>query len=44
MVAAARSVGWGSNKAVILLYLVTWPGALTYGVKTQDLRHYDSDQ
>jgi len=44
MVALERLVGWGSNKAVTLLYLVTWSGTLTYGVKTQDLRHYDSHQ
>ena len=44
MVALERLVGWGSNKALTLLYLVTWSGTLTYGVKTQDLRHYDSHQ
>ena len=39
MVASARSVSWGSNDAVSLLYLVTWPSAGTYRVKTQDLKH-----
>jgi len=34
MVASARSVGWGSNKAVTLLYLVPWPSSLTYKVKS----------
>ena len=34
MVALARSVGWGSNKALTLLYLVTWPSTPTYRVKT----------
>jgi hypothetical protein len=32
----------GSNKAVTLLYLVTWPSTLTYRVKTQDSKLYDS--
>jgi len=34
MVASARSMSWGSNEAVTLLYLVTWPGTLTYSLKT----------
>jgi len=29
MVASARSVGCGSNKAVTLLYVVPWPSSLT---------------
>jgi len=36
MVACARSMGWGSNEAVSLLYLIPWPSSPTYGVKTQD--------
>jgi len=36
MVASARSVGWGSNETLALLYLVPWPSTLTYGVKTPD--------
>jgi hypothetical protein len=27
---------------VKLLYLVTWPSTLTYKMKTQDLKRYDS--
>jgi len=42
IVASAASVGWGSNKAVILLYLVTWPSTLRCRVKKQDSKHYDS--
>jgi len=42
MVASARSVGWGSNEAVSLLYLIPWPSNPTYGVKTQDWRLYYS--
>jgi hypothetical protein len=37
-----KSVGWGINKAVTLLYVVPWPSSLTYRVKTQDLKGYDS--
>ena len=33
---------WWINKAVTLLYLVPWPSSLTYRVKTQDSKHYDS--
>jgi hypothetical protein len=44
MVASARSICWGRNKAVTLLYLVPWPSSLTYRVKTQDSKHYDSHQ
>jgi hypothetical protein len=36
---SARSVSWGSNEAVSLLYLVPWPSTLTYRVKTQDSKH-----
>jgi len=39
MVAAARRVGWGINKAVTWLYLVPWSSSLTYRLKTQDLKH-----
>jgi hypothetical protein len=39
MVASARSVSWGSNEAVSLLYLVHWPSTRTYRVKTQDSKH-----
>jgi len=42
MVSSARSVGWGINKAVTLLYLVPWLSSPTYRVKTQDSKHYDS--
>jgi len=42
MVALARSVGWGSNKAVTLMYLVTRPCLLTYRMKSQDSKRYDS--
>jgi len=42
MIASARSFVWGSNEALKLLYLVTWPNTLTYSVKTQDSKHYDS--
>jgi len=42
MVAAARRVGWGINKAVTWLYLVPWSSSLTYRLKTQDLKHCDS--
>jgi len=41
-VALARSVGWGSNKAMTLLCLVTWPRTPTCRVKTQDSKCYDS--
>jgi len=44
MDASARSVGWGSNKAVKFLYFVTWPSSPTYRVKTQDSKHRDSHQ
>ena len=37
-----RSVGWGSNGAGTLLYLVPSPSTPTYTVKTQDSKHYDS--
>jgi len=39
IVAFARSVGWGSNEAVPLLYLITWPSTPTYRVKTHDSKH-----
>jgi hypothetical protein len=39
--ASARSVGWGSNEAVTLLYLVNWPSTPTYRMKTKDSKHYD---
>jgi len=39
---SARSVSWGSNEAVTLLYLVSSPKSPSYGVKTQDLKHYVS--
>jgi len=42
MVASARRFGWGSNKTVTLLYLVTWPSTATYRVKSQDLKCNDS--
>ena len=42
MVASARSVSWGSNEAVTLLYLVPWPSTQTCRVKTQYSKHYDS--
>jgi len=42
MVALARSVGWGSNKALTLLYLVTWPSTPTYRVKTLYSKRSDS--
>jgi len=35
MVGSARSVGWGSNEAVILLYLVPYLGAHMYSMQTQ---------
>jgi len=35
MVVSARSVAWGSNETVTLLYLVLWPSTLTFTVKTQ---------
>jgi len=41
MVALARSMSWGSNEAVTLPYRVSWPGTLTYSLKTEDLKHYD---
>jgi len=40
MVASARSVSWGSDEAVALLYLVSSPSSPTYRVKTQDFKHY----
>jgi hypothetical protein len=36
MVAWARSVSWGSNEAVSLLYLVLWQNFRTYSVQTHD--------
>jgi len=33
IVTPARSVGWRSNEAVSLLYLVPWASTLTYRVK-----------
>jgi hypothetical protein len=42
IIASSGSFGRGSNEAVTLLYLVTWPNTPTYGVKTQDFKHYDS--
>jgi len=42
MVASARSVDCGQIEAVALLYLVPWPRTLTYIVKTQDSKHYNS--
>jgi hypothetical protein len=39
VVAPARSVGWTSNEALSLLYLVPWPSTPTYTVKTQDSKH-----
>jgi hypothetical protein len=41
MVASARSVGWGSNEAVTLLYLTSCPSCLTYREKKQDSKLYD---
>ena len=35
MVASARSVGWGSNEAVTLLYTVPYPSAHMYSMQTQ---------
>ena len=35
MVASVRSMSWGSNEAVSLLYLVPWPSTRTYRGKTQ---------
>jgi hypothetical protein len=35
MVASARSVGWGCNEAVTLLYLVTRPSTPNYRVKNK---------
>jgi len=40
MVASARSVGYGSNNEVTLLYLVPWPSSPMYRVKTQVWKHY----
>jgi len=37
---SATSVGRGSNEAVTLLYLIPWPITPTYGLKTQDSKHY----
>jgi hypothetical protein len=42
IVGSVKSVGWGSNETLALLYLVPWLITLTYGVKTQDLKHFDS--
>ena len=42
MIASARRFGWESKEAVTLLYLVTWPSSLKYGVKTQDSKRCDS--
>jgi len=42
VVVSARSVSWGSDEAVTLLYLVSCPSTPTYTVKTQDLKHYVS--
>jgi len=35
MVGSARSVGWGSNEAVTLLYLIPYPGTHMYSMQTQ---------
>jgi len=35
MVASAKSVGWGSNEGVTLLYLVPCPSAHMYSMQTQ---------
>jgi hypothetical protein len=42
MVAPAISVDCGQIETVALLYLVPWPRTLTYIVKTQDTKRYDS--
>jgi len=35
MFASARSLGWASNEAVTLLYLITYPSALIYSMQIQ---------
>jgi hypothetical protein len=35
VVVHARSVGWGSNEAMTLLYLVPYQSALLYSMQTQ---------
>jgi hypothetical protein len=42
MFACARSVVCRNNRRVILLYLIIWPSTVTYRVKTQDSKCYDS--
>jgi hypothetical protein len=42
IIASGRSVGWGSNETLTLLYLVHWPSTPTYRVKTQDSECFDS--
>jgi hypothetical protein len=37
IIASARSVGWGSNEAVTLLFIVPWPSALMCSMETQVL-------
>jgi hypothetical protein len=44
MVASERIVGWGSQEAVTLLYLVPWPSSLTLRVGAHDSKRYDSHQ
>jgi len=39
MVVSARSVGWGNNETVTLLYLVLGQALLTFSVKTQNSEH-----
>jgi hypothetical protein len=39
---SARSVDCGRSEAVTLLFLVPWTRTLTYRVKTQDSKHYNS--
>jgi hypothetical protein len=36
MVASARSVAWGTNEKLTLLYLIPYPIALMCSVQTQD--------
>jgi hypothetical protein len=42
MVASTRSVGYGSNEEVTLLYLAPYPSIPTYRVKIQGWRIYYS--
>jgi len=35
MVASARSVGWGINEAVTMLYIIPYPGPLFCSMQTQ---------